>query len=288
MIDMFLSRKAKGFLSLIRFELPFSAGVCVVLGQIFALGVLPSFSVLLGGFGAIFFISASILVLNDFFDVEIDKINAPERALPAKLVSPGEVLWLTGILTILGLILSFLLTPFLFFLSLLIWAIGFFYNWKMKKRGLTGNLMVSFSVSITFIFGGISVGVPFNVLVWVFAFLVALIDLGEEIAADAFDIEGDKKVNSNSFAIKSGPQKAICLSQAIFSLAILVSFLPFVFGLLPIFYFFPILLFDGIIVYSLQKIGNVSRKEGKKFIRLIYLSGLVCMLVILLFRLGGV
>jgi len=288
MIDMFLSRKAKGFLSLIRFELPFSAGVCVVLGQIFALGVLPSFSVLLGGFGAIFFISASILVLNDFFDVEIDKINAPERALPAKLVSPGEVLWLTGILTILGLILSFLLTPFLFFLSLLIWAIGFFYNWKMKKRGLTGNLMVSFSVGITFIFGGISVGVPFNVLVWVFAFLVALIDLGEEIAADAFDIEGDKKVNSNSFAIKSGPQKAICLSQAIFSLAILVSFLPFVFGLLPIFYFFPILLFDGIIVYSLQKIGNVSRKEGKKFIRLIYLSGLVCMLVILLFRLGGV
>ncbi len=288
MKNMFLSQKTKGFLSLIRFELPFSAGVCVVLGQIFALGELPSFSVLLGGFGAIFLISGSILVLNDFFDVEIDKINAPERALPANLVSPGEVLWLTGILTILGIILSFLLTPSLFFLSLLIWVIGFFYNWKFKKRGLIGNLMVSFSVGITFIFGGISVGVPFNVLVWVFAFLVALIDLGEEIAADAFDIAGDKKVNSNSFAIQYGPQKAIRLSQVIFSLAILASFMPFVFGLLPIFYFVPILLFDGVIIFSLRKIGNVSRKEGKKYIRLIYLSGLVCMLVILLFRLGGI
>jgi len=148
--------------------------------------------------------------------------------------------------------------------------------------------MVSFSVGITFIFGGISVGVPFNVLVWVFAFLVALIDLGEEIIGDVFDIEGDKKVNSNSFAIKYGSQKAIRLSQIIFSLAILVSFLPFVFGLLPIFYFVPILLFDGIIIFSLLKIGNVSRKEGNKYIRLIYLSGLFCMLVILLFRLGGI
>jgi len=134
MKNMFLSQKTKGFLSLIRFELPFSAGVCVVLGQLFALGEFPSFSVFLGGFGAIFLISASILVLNDFFDVEIDKINAPERALPAKLVSPGEVLWLTGILTILGLVLSFLLTPSLSFFRFLSGQLVFSITGSLRRE----------------------------------------------------------------------------------------------------------------------------------------------------------
>ncbi len=204
MKHLFLSKRIKGFLSLIRFELPFSAGVCVVLGQIFALGEFPPFWILISGFGAIFFMSASILVMNDFFDIEIDRVNAPERALPANLVSPGEVLLLTGLLTILGLIISFSINPILFFLSIMIWVIGFLYNWRVKKRGLAGNLMVSFSVGITSIFGGISVGVPFNVLVWVFAFLVALIDLGEEVAADAFDIEGDR-VTFKGFLSQANP-----------------------------------------------------------------------------------
>jgi geranylgeranylglycerol-phosphate geranylgeranyltransferase len=36
------SRKLKGFLQLFRPELPFSAGVCVFLGEIVALGRFPS------------------------------------------------------------------------------------------------------------------------------------------------------------------------------------------------------------------------------------------------------
>ena len=54
--------------------------------------------------------------------------------------------------------------------------------------------MVNFSVGMTFVFGGIAVDKPFEIIVWFFATITMLIDLGEEIAADAMDIEGDRQI----------------------------------------------------------------------------------------------
>ena len=85
-------KKLKGFLALIRFELPLAAGICVVLGQLFALGEFAPLNLTVTGFFSVFLISASILVSNDYFDIETDKINAPHRPIPSNLVSPGEAL----------------------------------------------------------------------------------------------------------------------------------------------------------------------------------------------------
>ena len=54
--------------------------------------------------------------------------------------------------------------------------------------------MVSFSVGMTFVFGGITVGKPFEIIVWFFVIITMLIDLGEEIAVDTMDIEGDRQI----------------------------------------------------------------------------------------------
>ena len=53
--------KIMGFIKLLRFELPFSAGVCVVMGQILALGEFASIPVTVFGFALVFLISVSIL-----------------------------------------------------------------------------------------------------------------------------------------------------------------------------------------------------------------------------------
>jgi hypothetical protein len=68
--------------------------------------------------------------------------------------------------------------------------VGLAYNWRFKQAGLVGNLMVSSSVAITFILGAIAVGDPWNPVVWVFSLIAFGINLGEEIAGDAMDIEG--------------------------------------------------------------------------------------------------
>ena len=56
--------KINGLFRLLRFELPFSAGVCVVMGQLLALGNFASVFISIYGFLSIFCISASILVMN--------------------------------------------------------------------------------------------------------------------------------------------------------------------------------------------------------------------------------
>ena len=105
--------------------------------------------------------------------------------------------------------------------------VGFLYNRKFKKSGLPGNIMVSFSVGMTFIYGGVSVEMPFNRIVWFFAVIAALIDLGEEIAADAMDMAGDRLIHSNSLAIRHGSRTALRVSGGIFFLVIGLTVVPF-------------------------------------------------------------
>jgi len=277
-------KKIKGLLRLLRFELPFSAGVCVVMGQLLALGKFASLSEIALGFWSVFFISASILVSNDYFDVETDRINAPERPIPSNLVTVTEALLLSIGLLISGLILSYFLNVLTFICTVLLSIIGFLYNRKFKKNGLAGNLMVSVSVGMTFIYGGVSVGLPFNKVVWFFGIIAALIDLGEEIAADAMDMQGDALIQSNSLAIRRGKRTALKTSGFIFSLVILLTTVPFILHWFQIIYLVPIIIMDMAIAYGACKLLKSRDAEGRKYIRWIYLGSTLGLLIFILIR----
>ena len=282
--NLIFMKKLKGLFRLLRFELPFSAGVCVVMGQLLALGKFAHVLQIIFGFLSVFFISASILVLNDYFDVETDIINSPQRPIPSNIVAPSEALFFSIILLSLGLILSHLIGAATLFCSIILFIIGFFYDWKFKKNGFLGNIMVSLSVGTTFIYGGISVGLPFNKIIWFMGAIVALIDLGEEIAADSMDMQGDVLINSKSLAIKFGKQVALKISAYIFFSIILLTSLPFIMNWFSIVYLVPIAIMDFIIAYSSLKLLRSHNEEGRKYIRWIYLGGLLGMLMFLFIR----
>lgn len=279
--------KIKGFFRLLRFELPVAAGVCVVMGQILALGNFAAISIIVLGFVSVFLISASILVLNDYFDIETDKINALERPIPSNLVTPSEALSFSLFLLIIGLLLSYLISSTALIISIILSLIGFLYNRYFKRTGLTGNLMVSFSVGMTFIYGGASVGEPFNKIVLLFSLVAALIDLGEEIAADAMDIKGDMLIDSNSIAIKYGRSIALKISGYIFFTVIVLLFIPFLFDWLSFIYLAPILVMDISIAYLSLKLIKSQKDEGRKYIRWIYLGATFGLIVFLIMRFIG-
>jgi geranylgeranylglycerol-phosphate geranylgeranyltransferase len=249
-----------------------------------ALGKLPATIETLLGFLSIFFISATSLILNDYFDIESDKINAPERPLPAGLVTEQDVVLLSIVVTMLGVITGYLISLEALLVVILVWAVGFLYSWRFKKAGFIGNLMVSFSVGMTFIFGGIAVGKPFEEIVWFFAIIVMLVDLGEEIAVDAMDIEGDRQIGSRSLALVLGRENALKISGATFLLVIVASSLPFLLGWLEWIYLFPILLMDAVILYSMSKLLDSRVVNRRIYIRWIYLSGLVALLIFIIIR----
>lgn len=270
---------------LFRFELPFTAGVCVVLGQLLALGKFPTAAEMLLGFLSVFFISAAALITNDIFDIETDKINAPERPLPAGSVTKQEAIILSIAVTSLGLITAYLIDFRVLWVACLVWVVGFLYNWRFKKTGIWGNLMVSFSVGMTFIFGGIAVGRPFEKIVWLFGILALLINLGEEIAADAMDMEGDRKTGSHSLPVVLGSEYALKISAVVFLLVIFSSILPFLFGWMEWVYAVPFFLMDAVIFYSTVKLVDSRSSNRRIYIRWVYLSALVAILTVIVIRL---
>ena len=141
---------------------------------------------------------------------------------------------------------------------------------------------------MTFIYGGASVGLPFHKMVLFFGLIAALIDLGEEIAADAMDIKGDQLINSNSLAIKYGKSTALKISGLIFLLVVMLSFVPFILNWFPIIYLVPIGIMDASIAYPALKLLNSKNEEGRKFIRWIFLGAIFGIIIFIVMRLFGI
>jgi geranylgeranylglycerol-phosphate geranylgeranyltransferase len=279
-------RKFKAAIQIFRPELPLAAGICVLLGEVIALGGIPSIQQALLGFVSVFLISGSALVLNDYFDLEVDKVNMPQRPLPSGILSPAEAVFLAIAAIVVGLVAS-LLISFAAFVSCVITAVvGTLYNWKYKEAGLLGNLMVSFSVAFTFLFGGIAVGEPWNPVVWTFGLMAFFVDLGEEIAGDAMDMEGDKKRGSRSIAIRHGKDAALRISALCFGLVVAISLVPMLLRWLGASYLVMMPIVDVVIIlFTVRLLKSKTPQEGRMSMRVIYLGASLGMLAILLGRL---
>lgn len=275
-----MGRKITGIIQLFRPELSFASAICVIVGEMIALGGFPPFRELTFGFVCGFFMAGSALVLNDYFDFEVDKVNMPERALPSGAVTKPEVIALTILASFLGLGSAYALDKSALAVAVFFWIVGFLYNWKFKQNGLLGNLMVASSVGVTFIIGGIAVGDPWNKLVWFFALIAFLIDFGEEIAGDAMDIEGDRLRGSKSIAILMGKQYALRISASIFFLVVLLGFFPIIFGWLENRYLLMVAV-AGVVVgyFAIKLVQSQTPEEGRRIMRSIYLGPLFGLLV---------
>jgi len=268
-------RKIKGLIELLRPELPFAAGICVIIGEIIALGRFPPFPELFLGFIWGFFLSGSAMILNDVFDIEVDRVNVPDRPIASGLISPTAAIVFAIVVSLLGLVASFFIGKLAVLLYVIFWVIGFSYNWKLKERGFFGNLFVSSSVGITIILGGIAVGEPWNPAVVIFSAMVFLFSLGEEIAADAMDIEGDKKRNVKSIPILIGRKNALYISFSLFAAEIVLSFLPVILGLFGTSYLIIISLTDILVLFlGINLIKSQTTKTGLSYIRKLYLGAL--------------
>ncbi len=258
---------------ILRPELPLAAGMCVALGELLALGGFPRPGELGLGFLCGFFLSGAALVFNDYFDLEVDRLNAPQRPLPAGLLTPAEVLVFGGVVSLAGLAAAWAFGALALVFGLVVWALGFLYNWKLKAAGIWGNLIVSASVASTFVLGGMIAGNPWNRMVWVFALLVGVFDLAEEIAGDALDMEGDRLRGSRSLAILWGKRAALNLTGVLFGVVIALTLWPVWWGDLGLRYLIPIAITDLLILYyTVRLVQNRSEGESRAAMRKLYLG----------------
>jgi geranylgeranylglycerol-phosphate geranylgeranyltransferase len=127
------------------------------------------------------------------------------------------------------------------------------------------------------------VGDLWNKIVWIIGLIGFFLDLGQEIGADAMDMEGDKKRRSRSIALVMGRPFAIRLAGSLFILVILISFIPVILGWMGIFYLVLISITSLFtILFTIRLLESKTVDQGRASLRGIYLGALFGMLAFII------
>lgn len=198
-----------------------------------------------------FAICAFSMVVNDYYDIEVDRVNQPERPLPSGQLSKNAAIGIAVSMLTLG----FAATTLLFNLwaitivaiySLLAWL----YDFRVKKYGIAGNLIVASSLAIPFIYGGvISGGQVLESLLLFMASTSFLAGVGREIVKAMADVPGDQKRGVKSYASVHGLRSAARVGAIFFLLAVITSILPLAFFSVNVIYKFGVIIPDLIFIY---------------------------------------
>lgn len=170
--------------------------------------------------------TAGANMINDIYDIEIDRINKPHRPLPSGRTTVKEA-WIYFTVSYGG---AILLSGFcgwsMFAIAFIIGLLLIFYSMRLKRTVLWGNLTVSLASAVAFIYGAMAVGDwKVGIIPALFAFLF---HLGREIIKDVQDLEGDVQHQSITFPGRFGVKPSILLVNFVFILLIVLTFLPYI------------------------------------------------------------
>ena len=236
-------------------------------------------------------IAAAGNLINDYFDLKIDRVNKPEKIIVGRHIKRRVAMMAHLVLTGLGLALSLYLSIKvgawqLFFIHVF-WAITlWYYSTELKYLFFWGNLAIALCIALVPLSVGmyeivalvkeykvqweahmeirrIIKGLNINLIAYTLSFsgFALLVTLAREITKDIIDIEGDKAFHCRTIPIQIGIRKSKYLINIITLLVII--------GLIYIqqFYFPDLqstLFLGGLVLLGIGSIILTSRASEKK------------------------
>jgi geranylgeranylglycerol-phosphate geranylgeranyltransferase len=213
-------------------------------------------------------------IINDYFDIEIDKINRPDRPLPSGKMSLKNALSLYIYITLFAFVIVYEINILAFSIVVVTSVAMFLYSYKLKGIPLVGNIVVSFFTGLAFLFGSVVAGnIYCGIIPAVFAFLISLM---RELVKDIEDIEGDKSVHISSYPIKFGVDNSVKLISAIGVILIISTTIPLLMKIYNWYYFIFVSLFvNGILVFVIRELKNNTSKSALKRVSYLLKLGMV-------------
>ena len=170
------------------------------------------------------FIAAAGYIINDYFDLNIDRINKPHRLIIGRHISRRWAMFFHLILSAAGLgytayVSYHLRNPFLLLFNIVVVIVLVFYSTTLKRKLLSGNILISLLTSWVIIIlyiaeldfsTGLLLSNRTHVLLKIykiaavyagFAFVVSFI---REIVKDMEDQDGDRRNNCRTIPIVWG------------------------------------------------------------------------------------
>ncbi len=169
-------------------------------------------------------IAAAGYIINDYFDLQIDAINKPQKVVVDKIVKRRwAIMWhwlLSGLGILLGFYISYKIGNWIIaIVNIVCVMLLWFYSTTFKKKILSGNIIIAaltaWVIVVVYFFCGASIAVwqqtnitfdarkffKLMILYAGFAFIVSLI---REVIKDLEDMEGDAKFNCRTMPIAWG------------------------------------------------------------------------------------
>ena len=171
-------------------------------------------------------IAAGGNIINDIFDLEIDKINKPHRVLARGALSIQQARWFFTLTYAAGLVFAAICGSVFLLIAGLTAFLLYAYSAFFKRTILLGNLLVSFASALVFVYGALAVDdlkAGFFPALFVFFF-----HFGREVLKDMQDVEGDLAQNAVTFPGRFGPRFSVLLINFIFLLLTLLTILPYI------------------------------------------------------------
>lgn len=177
---------------------------------------------------ATLFVSASSNAWNDYRDIDIDRINQPQRPLPSGMVTPREALIFSVALAGLSIVLAAFINPTALVIAVASNLLLYAYSVWLKSTVLLGNATVALISAMSPVFGGVAAGNARPSL-WLGAIIFVGI-LGREVLKTLADYEGDKAHQVRTIATAIGPRAARTVFFLLLGATAIVMLAPFLLG----------------------------------------------------------
>ena len=149
------------------------------------------------------FVAASANAINDYFDLEIDRINKPLRPIPNGVLLPRDAQLMWFVCALAAMVLNAWIGILALAMVIIAVVVLYWYSAYFKRTALLGNILAAGIIAwMIFLYSGVVAGnVRRSIIPALFAFLS---NFGRELIKDVEDVDGDRAANANTLPVQYG------------------------------------------------------------------------------------
>lgn len=169
-------------------------------------------------------VAAAGYIINDYYDIKIDRINKPEKVVVGRVMRRRVALFSHMVFSLLGVLLAFWVSKAVGLVTFVVVCWLWLYSNRLKQLAFVGNVSVSAMTALTLILVGIYLREN-NLYVYMYATFAFFVSLIREIIKDIEDRKGDAMYACRTLPIVWGVHKTKLLVLFLQASFLLVSLL---------------------------------------------------------------
>ncbi len=178
------------------------------------------------GVGALVLVNAASNALNAVYDIDIDRINKPERPLPRGAINPQEATTIAYLLYFLTFFRSSFINPAFTVFVFAIMMLTIAYSappLRTKKHFLVNNATIALARGLFGVLASWSIfGNPLDPVPWSVGLILFVFLFGAATTKDFTDIPGDKEYGMRTLPIVVGVERAAVISASFFVIPLVI------------------------------------------------------------------